>query len=163
MQKLYRLFGVATALFLFANTGLKADASGSGVAREATTNVSDLQDLFIIAPADINTGTDWEMCSVFIPEEYLGEPSIPEGCNCTVTNDADYYGEYGLGTTTITWTVTDEHGNQASDTQIITVVDQEPPMFPQFQPDTYEAVAEPGLCGAHVTFYEPAVETIAVR
>ncbi|WP_198029905.1 LamG-like jellyroll fold domain-containing protein [Christiangramia salexigens] len=82
--------------------------------------VSDDIDPTIVAPDDINVGTDSNSC--FATNVDLGEPTTVDNCNCeTTSNDAP--AQFPLGSTTVTWTVTDDEGNTATDTQIVTVVD----------------------------------------
>src|SRR6202042_1545902 len=59
-------------------------------------------------------------------------PAFGDNCpGSAITNDynntADASGFYPVGTTTVTWTVTDAHGHTATCTQHITVTDDELP------------------------------------
>jgi len=78
-----------------------------------------------------------------------GTPTAADNCGTpTVTgvrSDGEALGApYPKGTTTITWTATDGSGNQASCTQTITVVDNEPPVIvfngqtPEMWPPNHE-------------------------
>ena len=56
----------------------------------------------------------------------LGSPVTSDNCSvASVTNDAPAI--YPIGTTTVTWTVTDGSGNVATATQLVTVTDQTAP------------------------------------
>jgi gliding motility-associated-like protein len=56
----------------------------------------------------------------------LGSPITSDNCGvATVSNDAPAI--YPIGTTTVTWTVTDASGNISTATQLVTVVDQTAP------------------------------------
>jgi gliding motility-associated-like protein len=57
----------------------------------------------------------------------LGTPSTSDNCGvASVTNDAPAI--YPIGTTVVTWIVTDNSGNTATATQLVTVVDQSAPL-----------------------------------
>lgn len=57
----------------------------------------------------------------------LGTPEVFDSCDADpdVANDAP--AAFPMGDTVVTWTATDDAGNQASDTQLVTVVDTAPP------------------------------------
>ncbi|MDC8003310.1 HYR domain-containing protein [Aureisphaera galaxeae] len=80
------------------------------------------------------------------------DPRIPS--TLTVTNDfngtSDASGTYPLGTTTVTWTVTDSGGNMASCTMDVTVEDNEAPVITCPADITVNNTV--GLCEAVVTF-----------
>ena len=59
-------------------------------------------------------------------------PATADNCAvASVVNDyngtSDASDSYDVGTTTVTWTVTDIHGNSSTDTQEITITDDENP------------------------------------
>jgi hypothetical protein len=80
----------------------------------------------LVAPADITVNTDAGTCEA--TGVNLGLPTsnidILEG---QLTNDAP--SSYPLGTTVVTWTLTDSNGNTVQDTQTVTVVDNEAPVI----------------------------------
>ena len=68
----------------------------------------------------------------------IGVPTVSDDTDDSpvITNDAP---EFPLGSTTVTWTVTDHAGKSNSTTQIITIQDTMPPVFDSIIPETYEA------------------------
>ncbi len=86
----------------------------------------------ISAPADIIVNTDGD-CYVSTASVTLGTPSVDDNCGTSspynnVASVVSYQG-YPLGTTTITWWIEDIHGNVSSDTQTVTVVDDDAPVI----------------------------------
>jgi gliding motility-associated-like protein len=95
------------------------DGSGNKAAATQTVTVTDAINPLIIAPADLvlNANTS---CVAF--NVNLGSPDTSDNCTAvSVTNDAPT--TFLLGTTTVTWTVTDPRGNSTTATQTVTVVD----------------------------------------
>ena len=85
-------------------------------------------------------------------------PATNDNCSiATLINDfngtADASGVYPLGTTTVTWTVTDVHGNSIQCTQDITVVDDEDPTI--ICSADQSQTADPGVCDAAVIVIPP--------
>ncbi len=79
----------------------------------------------ITAPAAIITGTTI-LCRA--DNLALGTPTTADNCGVLrVWNNSDDI--YSLGTQSVTWFVEDVHGNIASDTQEITIVDDDAPVF----------------------------------
>jgi hypothetical protein len=86
--------------------------------------VEDAQNPTITAPAGFTVGTDSNSCSA--TGVSLGTPTTGDNCSVSsVTNNAP--ASFPLGSTTVTWTVADNHSHTATATQVITVVDNTPP------------------------------------
>jgi hypothetical protein len=84
----------------------------------------------------------------------LGNSTVTDNCGTpTASNNAP--ASYSLGDTSITWTVTDSAGNQASATQKVTVSDAEAPVIGSLSPLTLATDA--GLCTAARTLTQPTV------
>ena len=79
----------------------------------------------IIAPSDVPEFATAKLTQV----GNLGTPIVSDNAdpNPDVTNNAP--DAYPLGNTVVTWTATDISGNSASDTQIVTIKDETPPVF----------------------------------
>jgi gliding motility-associated-like protein len=100
------------------------ETHGNSATAEQIVTVSDDQNPSITAPAAINTTADAGECFATIAD--LGTPATDDNCGVDeVTNDAP--ATFPVGATTVTWTVTDIHGNSATATQMITITDNEDP------------------------------------
>jgi hypothetical protein len=101
----------------------------------------------ITAPATITVNTDAGKCGATVD---LGTPVTADNCGvASVTNNGASFatnGLYPVGTTTVTWTVTDNSGLTATATQVIKVTDNEKPV-----PVIAELPAINGQCSATVT------------
>lgn len=74
----------------------------------------------IVAPLNVNVNPNLGCTAVGVA---LGTPVVSDNCTvASVTNNAP--GLFNVGTTTVTWTVTDAAGNTATATQLVNVVDQ---------------------------------------
>ena len=95
------------------------DASGNKASANQTIKVLDQTAPSIIAPANIVVSAFSNCTATGI---VLGTPTVSDNCTiASVTNDAPTV--YPIGTTTITWTVTDASGNKTTATQKVTVND----------------------------------------
>ena len=99
-----------------------SDTSGNSASATQVIAVNDTTPPEIISPDDISieaTGSDGTQVSI-------GDSIVSDIIDVSsVTNDAPEF--FQLGETTVTWNATDIHGNVATDTQIIEVVDTTPP------------------------------------
>jgi hypothetical protein len=111
----------------------------------------------IDAPANVTlfTGTGATSCGVTVSnlDAALGTATASDNCSAvTVTRSNVPAGNvFPLGNTTITYTATDASGNTASDTQVVTVVDNTPPVVTA--PAAVTLFTGPGAtsCGVTVT------------
>ncbi|NVO21691.1 MAG: HYR domain-containing protein, partial [Bacteroidetes bacterium] len=89
-----------------------------------TFTVSDNQLPTISGPANITVNADPGVCSA--SNVNLGTPVINDNCGVgSVTNNAP--SSFPVGNTNVTWTVSDLGGNTATSTQVVTVIDNQPP------------------------------------
>jgi gliding motility-associated-like protein len=107
------------------NTGITTvtwtvtDASGNTATATQTVTVIDNTFPTITAPAAISTTTNTACTATGV---VLGTPVTADNCSvASVTNNAP--ATFNLGTTTVTWTVTDASGNATNATQLVTVID----------------------------------------
>jgi gliding motility-associated-like protein len=109
----------------------------------------------IICAADQSQTADPGLCQAAVT---VIPPINADNCGvATLINDyngtADASDNYPVGTTTITWTVTDVNGNSNTCTQDITVTDDENPTITCAADQTQ--TADPGVCQAAVTVIAP--------
>jgi len=106
----------------------------------------------IDAPANLtlNTGPGATSCGTFVGDATLGTATASDNCpGFTITRSGVPAGNnFPVGTTTITYRVTDRVGNYAEDTQTVTVVDNTPPVITC--PANITQNTDPGLCSALV-------------
>lgn len=97
----------------------------------------------ITAPPDVTVSNTAGQCGATGVD--LGMPVTADNCGgVSVTNDAP--AEFPVGTTTVTWTVTDAQGNQATATQTVTVTDDEDPTITA--PEDVTVGTDAGSCSA---------------
>jgi gliding motility-associated-like protein len=95
------------------------DNAGNTATAIQTVTVEDNTAPTIVAPADLTVNANND-CEAVIAN--LGNPVASDNCGTvTVTNDAP--AAFPIGTTTVTWTATDDSGNIATATQTVTVLD----------------------------------------
>ena len=98
----------------------------------------------IVAPDDITvrTGPNNPSCAVVLDDE-LGQPEVSDNCSVTVTISGRPAGNsYAPGTYTLTYKATDAAGNQATDTQVVTVIDDTAPIIVAPDDATYTCLSE---------------------
>ncbi|MEN9969349.1 MAG: hypothetical protein RIR94_1546 [Bacteroidota bacterium] len=118
------------------------DAAGNSTNASFSVTVNDTEAPTIVAPANVTVNTNFGCEAIGV---VLGAPSINDNCTIAgVSNNAPAI--YPLGNTTVTWILTDNAGNTASTTQIVTVVDNIAPQLTV--PADIEVVANMG-CDAN--------------
>ncbi|MFZ5988766.1 MAG: HYR domain-containing protein [Bacillota bacterium] len=124
-------------------TAIDVNGNVSSKAQRITV-VDTTKPVVIIVPGDITA----EATGLMTPVD-IGELVAEDIFEVIVTNDVPYIGEpigtnvfyFPLGTTVITWNVTDENGNGASMTQRITIIDTTKPVLTVPEDITVEAMA----------------------
>lgn len=100
------------------------DIHGRTATATQIVTVIDNQDPTITPPVQVTVNADAGQCSA--SGVALGTPTTADNCGvASVTNDAPT--SFPVGTTVVTWTVTDIHGLTATATQNVTVVDNQSP------------------------------------
>jgi uncharacterized repeat protein (TIGR01451 family) len=133
--------------------------NSSGLSTSGTQTVTVTEDPAInptiSAPADVTlyTGAGATSCGVTVSnlDAALGTATASDNCpGVTVARSGVPAGNFfPLGNTTITYTATDKSGNHATDTQVVTVVDNTPPVVTAPAPVTL--YTGPGATSCSVT------------
>jgi len=114
--------------------------------------------VIVNCPADISVVNEPLLCGAYVdvPVPQFGV-DFTDCFDATIANDYnntnDGTGFYPVGTTLVTWTVTDEQGNTTSCIQSIVVTDVEDPVVTC--PENITISTALGACGAFVTWAEP--------
>ena len=136
----------APAIFPLGNTTViwtVTDGSGNFATCSQLVSVTDTQLPTIACPANITVPANSGTCVA--TGLALGTPTTSDNCSvASVTNDGPF--TFPLGTTTVTWTVTDGSGNTATCTQTVTVIDTQLPTITC--PVAVTVPADAGLCTA---------------
>jgi hypothetical protein len=127
------------------------DASGNTASAIQHVTVVDNTPPIVTAPAAVTlyTGAGATSCGVTVSnlDATLGTGSATDNCpglGAVSRSGVPAGNTFPLGNTTLTYSVTDAHGNSASATQVVTVVDNTPPAL---------------SCPSNVTVYLPANST----
>ena len=111
------------------------DSAAPATSAEATVSITvvDTVSPTITAPANVtvNTGAGATSCGAIVSDAALGNATANDNTgNVNVTRSGVPSGNiFPVGTTTITYTATDDAGNSAEATQIVTVIDNTQPMI----------------------------------
>ena len=117
------------------------DGSGNTATCAQTVTVTDIELPTITCPANVTVAEAVGSCSA--TGVVLGSPVTADNCTvASVTNNAPSV--YGLGTTTVTWTVVDGSGNVSTCTQTVTVTDTQLPTIAC--PSNVTVAADFGSC-----------------
>ena len=144
-------FPVGTTIVTYTAT----DSSNNTTVESFSVTVTDNTDPTITCAADQTASATNGSCDAAVT---VVAPTTDDNCAVTVTNDfngtADASGTYPVGTTVVTWTVTDASNNTATCSMNITVTDDENPTIDNIPADI-SVNNDAGVCGADVTWVEP--------
>ena len=125
------------------------DVNGNVSTATAVVTVVDNISPTITEPANISQGTDAGICGATVN---LGTPVTADNCAvATITNNAPVL--FPVGTTIVTWIVTDVNGNSSTATQTVVIADTEKPRITA--PGLVSVVNAPGTCSATVNLGTP--------
>ena len=128
------------------------DACGNFQTATANVTVRDLIDPTITAPAAVSVSADAGACSAAASGVSLGTPAVADNCSTLVSNNAPL--SFPVGQTTVTWTVVDPSGNDATATQVVTVTDDQAPVIAGM-PNNISVNTAGGVCTAVVNWASP--------
>ena len=133
------------------------DKGGNIATCTMTITVNDTELPTIECPGNITVSADAGVCGANVT---IPQPVAADNCDINnFTNDfngtSNASGYYEVGTTTVTWTVTDIHGNVATCTMTVTVTDDEAPSI--ICPSNIAVSADADACGAEVTIAQPEI------
>jgi hypothetical protein len=120
----------APAVFVVGTTTVTwtaTDAAGNTATATQTVTIVSVSIPAITAPATVTVYTDPN--AAYATNVTLGSPSlsITNVPDLTITNDAPAV--FAVGTTSVTWTVSDNFGNSSSSVQLVIVIDNESPVL----------------------------------
>lgn len=142
------LFAVGTTTVTCAETG------GGGSSCSFTITVNDTQPPAITCPESISKQTDPQQCTAVVT---YSAPAVTDNCGSPSTPlcNPSSSSTFPKGTTTVSCTVNDGHGNQANCGFTVTVSDGQPPTITC--PANVVRSTDPGQCSAVVAYPAPAV------
>lgn len=135
-----------------------SDGVASVTSKKIYITVMDSTAPFAVSMMDVEVGTDLGECFATVDlttEDFA--PVFSDGCNpdeITVTNNAPENNRFNVGTTTVTWTVSDAAGNTLVVDQQVTVVDDEAPVITSL-PEDVVFDHDAGECHADVVLVAP--------
>jgi len=141
------------------------DSAGNTATGTQTVRVNENPNInpTIDAPADVtvNTGAGATSCGTFVGDATLGTATANDNCGgFVVTRTGVPAGNiFPVGTTTVTYTVTDRVGNTAQDTQSVTVIDNTPPIVTPPAAKTLFTGAGATSCSVTVTNLDATLGT----
>ena len=146
------MYPVGTTIILWTVT----DINGNIATCTQSITVNDNEQPVITCPADVVMDSDAGLCSAFVA---IAPIAITDNCGvASIENDYnntdDATDTYPVGITTITWTVTDIHGNVSTCVQTVEIIDNELPVITC--PMDITQTADAALCSAVVTIDAPA-------
>jgi len=135
------------------------DAAGNSANCNFTVTVNDYTPPNVTCPSDLTLNNDSGFCYAQVTQTELGFPTASDNCNGITTtlsgitlidapNPSPYYYEFPIGTTIVTWTVSDRAGNSETCTQTVTVTDTEDPVITC--PSNISVTTSSGQCNAYV-------------
>ena len=131
-----------------------ADAAGNAATCTFDITVNDTQLPEIACPADVEQGTDAGVCGAIINYEVPVGTDNCEGATTELVAGLASGATFPVGTTEVTYSVTDAAGNVVGCTFSVTISDDEAPAIAGCPADIVQA-NDAGACAAVITWTEP--------
>jgi len=131
------------------------DQAGNTAQCSFTVTVSEDVPPMIDCPEDIEVDNDQGLCGAVVSYDTPVGTDNCDGAVTLLTEGLPSGSEFPVGSTTVTYQVTDLSGNTESCSFDVTVTDADAPIFDC--PDEIEINTDPGVCGAEYTFQLPPV------
>ncbi|MBT7639665.1 MAG: HYR domain-containing protein, partial [Planctomycetes bacterium] len=139
-------FAVGTTEVTYTSTDIHGNATSASV---FITVTDDEAPMISGLPADFSVSTEAGLCSAAAS---WSEPTISDNCEVAGSTSTSASGDtFSLGTTEVTYSVTDIHGNESTDSFLVTVTDDEYPVILGIPADI-SISSDLGLCGASVSW-----------
>ena len=129
-----------------------ADDCGNTATAIQTINIKDTTPPAITCPGPFYENADPGTCT-YLPFT-IGIATATDTCGGTVSITNNAPAQFLVGVTTVTWTATDECGNQSTCDQYVTIYDIEPPVI-NCIPSTYSVTVSTGQCGVSFGLVTP--------
>src|SRR5207237_743828 len=131
-------------------TSTFTDAHGNTTTKTFTVTVNDTETPALTVPANITVSNDAGVCGALVSFT----PTATDNCPGVTVESTPASGfTFPVGTTTVSVTATDAHGNTTTKTFTVTVNDTEKPAL-SAHPDITVS-NDTGICGAVVSFTSP--------
>lgn len=132
------------------------DGNGNTTNCEFNVTITDDEDPIVLCPQNITQPADQGVCEAVVT---YSAPTVTDNCTSPITPVLDAGlasgSSFPEGTTTVTYTGTDQAGNEGSCSFTVTVTDDEDPVITC--PSDITVDNDPGLCSAVVTYSLPTV------
>lgn len=127
------------------------DSGNTSTCSFNVTVVDNTNPVFAGCPSNINVSSQTGVCGAVVT---WNAPTVTDACNVTLTESHSIGDVFPIGTTTVTYTATDDNGNVSTCSFTVTVTDQTAPVISGC-PSDITINNDADECGAVATWTEP--------